>query len=163
MSEITPDIPIEVFDANVQRLSEELLEAERTLDRLQRELNWWASGRSLFEEHIKAVSQQTNGSKPKGTVTVEAFNPRSPMATGGHKPTLRKAIITVMENSDRKNWGTEDLFSALKERGWFPNGKTAEHATRKMLARMAREDEIVRADRGVYALLPKQEALSAEV
>lgn len=111
------------------------VEAKRAeLGDLEAELQWWESGRRFFDP-------SDNGDAP--TVT-------TPSDT---KPTLRKAILLVMEEKPSHTWQAETIMASLRGRDWLPGGKNGEHRTRSMLAEMARDDgPLKRMGRGRYRL-----------
>jgi hypothetical protein len=136
--------PIELpYDEQIADLERRLDEARKNAAALEAQLDWWKQGRELYGH-----GKTTNG---KTTELV----PEEHVFQTGAKPTLAQAIVRVMKSAEpaRERWNAAQVMTELRNRGWMPNGPTAEHVVRARLAKMAREDGgLKRVEHGVYAL-----------
>jgi len=77
------------------------------------------------------------------------------------KPTLAQAIVVVMEGQipGKREWTAPQIMEQLREHGWMPSGKNAEHTVRTKLGQLARPGGVlVRVRHGVYELAPRVDA-----
>lgn len=135
--------PIELpYDQQIADLERELDEARKKAAALEARLDWWKQGRELYGH-----------ATPNGKIT--ELVPEEHVFQTGAKPTLAQGIIRVMKSAEppRETWNAAQVMTELRNRGWMPNGSTAEHVVRARLAKMAREDGgLRRVEHGVYAL-----------
>jgi hypothetical protein len=124
------------FDDRIAELERDVLAAKRMLDEATAMVAWWREGRDLFSP------------EPADTTGTAS----SPPQENGSRPTLRQAIKVIMAESPTTRWRAPELFGALSERGWSPNGKHGEDILRGMLSTMRKDKEVVRVGYGVYAL-----------
>lgn len=135
---------LEDFDARIAALKEEIASLDKKWDRAQRELRWYMDGRTLlYGKEEPDQDERRSVAMGEGAL----FS-----AGDGPKPTLRRAILGIMESDARAGWSNSAVISALKRQGWMPGGENAEHSVRGMLALLARKGELKRLGRGVYAL-----------
>jgi hypothetical protein len=131
----SPDPQELPYDDQIADLNSKLSFARQKVEELEAELDWWQRGRDLYG---KATTSAPNGS-----------------ANRGAKPTLATAIIAVMEAvlPERAEWTAPEVMEQLRERGWMPNGKNAEHTVRTKLGQLAQADgPLTRVRHGVYIL-----------
>jgi hypothetical protein len=65
---------------------------------------------------------------------------------------ISKSVLLLMEsNPEKREWAVRDIYSGLVERGWLEDSNQAERSLLAALSRMAKEGEIRRASRGLYA------------
>jgi hypothetical protein len=124
--ESQPPLTQAALEERLQAVEEKMNAAHDAYKRLEREYGWLRQGLEIYGGGEEATPRE--------------------------KPTLRDAIITVMETNPADYWTTEAVIAALGERNWLPTGKNAEHTTRGRLAEMTQKDQLVRIGRGVYAL-----------
>jgi hypothetical protein len=135
----TPNLTQTQMDARIAELETDIVGQEERLDRLQTELNWWRTGKSLFSDDGERPAKSQGPTPPKTT-------------PNGKKPTLREAIFIVMGEKPGKTWQTSTILETLDERGWLPNGDYRLHHGRSMLSSMARKGQLKRTGRGRYRL-----------
>jgi hypothetical protein len=133
------EIPAEIAARRVQELRAEIERKRHELDQLSEELDWWFAGRKFFD------GQESNGGKAGAGETEEG------------KPTLRRAILRVMNERPTSTWAAERVIDELGHRRWLPNGKNAEHTVRSMLANMKNQGQLKRVARGRYRLAPSED------
>lgn len=143
----SPPIPPDVITKRAGELRAEVALTEGHLAKLKAELAWYEDGIRLF------------GDAPPDPDVAPSFpelasEPDTPSANGD-KPTLRKAILTVMREHPNRTWKVESVISELRRRDWLPGGANGEHRTRSVLAQMHRKGQAKRIDRGRYRLPPE--------
>src|SRR4051794_30100720 len=90
-----------------ERRDRALAEYEAALE----ELEWWRQGQRVFG------GAETEDSRTLNRVT-ELFPAASLFESGELEPTLRQAIIAVMERGDGREWPLDALVDILGERRW---------------------------------------------
>jgi hypothetical protein len=139
------DLPYEATIAELnQRLRDakaKLVDLERVrmlVAELQDELDWWTRGRDRYASGPTAESA-----------------PDEPDPTPV-KPTLARAIVTIVGTAQpgKTAWSVAEIMAQLRDRGWMPNGDSAEHVVRARTAQLARGEHpsLRRVEHGVYAL-----------
>jgi len=145
MSSSESPISPAVIDEKVAELRGRVSASEDELNRLRTELEWWETGQRLFGDDEGGVTE--NGAAPAPAP--------SRGASSGRRPSLRQAILLILEEGPRKTWKTDQVIAELRRREWFPSGENAEHHVRSMLAHMHRKGQARRMARGAYRLPPE--------
>jgi exonuclease VII small subunit len=135
--------PVELpYDEKIADLERQLEAARQSTLALEGQLEWWKRGRELYGHAA------TNGNATE-------LVPEEHVFQTGTKPTLAQGIVRVMKSAQpgKETWTTTQVMAELRDRGWMPNGSSAEQVVRARLARMAREDGgLKRVEHGIYAL-----------
>jgi hypothetical protein len=118
------------LDEEADRVRQEVEDARKALAALESKLEWLLKGQELL-----------GGAGPAA-------------ARPSKKPTLTRAILTVIGEGEPGGWTALQVMDELRARGWMPNGTSAEHVVRARLAALARGDEAMlrRISLGVYEL-----------
>src|SRR5437899_2199290 len=106
------------YDEQIGHLTRQLEIARQKVAGLESELDWWKRGRELF------------GHPPNGSIG---------LATGSTKPTLAQGLFLIADEAfpEKIEWTASEMMAALRERGWMPTGKYAEHSVRTKLSNVA--------------------------
>jgi hypothetical protein len=136
---VTSKAPQELpYDEQIVDLERRLAEARKAASALEAELEWWQRGRELYGPTQESGSVVSRG-----------------LEAGDKRPTLALAIFLVMDSGrpEQTAWTAPQVMVALRERGWMPSGKNAEHTVRTKLGQLAKDGSLVRRVRhGVYTL-----------
>ena len=139
MPEIDPHLL--PYDTQIADLTRKLADARNAVAALEKELDWWTSGRDLYG----------TPSSPNGDRLLHVAQ-----AHAGKKPTLGDALAIVIAtaNPGQTDWTAKQILAQLRDRGWLPGGQDPDHRVRAKLAEMARGDDsrLRRVGYGVYAL-----------
>jgi hypothetical protein len=102
------------------------------------------------------------GGRAGGIAPTEVIGPTHDIGVRNGRPSLRRAILMVMQTEPQRVWRKREIFAGLTERGWESKGQkpTAQLATR--LWEMVERGEVERVEYGLYAL-PGVVAKSAPV
>ncbi len=151
-------LPPDLITAKVDELQDRIDAAEQELERLRVELEWWETGRRLFGEEAEAEEESAQVAEPSpakpseegkgedGTPAAEDSVDRSTNA----RPTLREALLTILQEQPNKTWPNDDMLAEMERRGWMPSGKNAQQHVRSMLAEMHRKGQARRVGHGRY-------------
>jgi hypothetical protein len=129
----------------------------------------WARMSEQLAEQLLALESGVSETPIPGGATAGGFSPgevveptRGIGLDRNGRPSLRRAILMVMQTEPDKIWRKREIFAGLTERGWESKGQkpTAQLATR--LSEMVERGEVERVEYGLYAL-PGVEAKSAPV
>lgn len=146
-SQPNPDEIAGNIRAAEERRDRALAEYEAALE----ELEWWRQGQRLFSGGDDEEPRSRNP-------VTELFPAASLFESGDMKPTLRQAIVAVMERGDGREWPLDSLVDALDQRGWLPDRADATLTAKgvaDMAAAMASEGHLKRVRRGVYTVSPE--------
>lgn len=157
----------ELQNRSAEELAAEVKSAERFLQTAETYLAWVRLSQQLVEQ-LQELDSDVVAETPKpGGVTTGGIAPTEVVGTarnlGVHdgRPSLRRAVLMVMQTDPDKVWRKREIYAALKERGWLGRGQkpSAQLATR--LSEMNERGEIVRVEYGYYAL-PTAESVVAQ-
>ena len=117
--------------AEVQKVQENVQQTERLLA-------WWREGQALYGFDDAPDDRPID------------------IAPNGKKPVLKTAIFQIMREARDANgkvaWSPAEMSQALGERGWMPNGASANHIVRSRLSTLCKDGKLERASYGHYAL-----------
>jgi len=99
----------------------------------------------VYENALRAVRPLAEG------------NSNGPALDHEPKPTLRKAILKLMSEDQRRGWKPAEMRKALDEKGWAPTGKNARNQIQNRFLEMRERGELVRED-GTYWLAAAADA-----
>jgi len=138
---LNPESIEEQLEAAKQRKAEALARYETA----SAEVAWLEDGMRLFKL----------GAMPKREAPRELLAdifPDGPLDQDA-KPSLRQAMVIVMQNHSGRQWTVADLVTALDDNGWLPENGTKRVSD--MAGEMVRLNQAVREGRGVYKLSPE--------
>jgi hypothetical protein len=140
----------EDFKANIAQAKERVNAALAEYEAAQAELAWWRQGLRLLEP--EAPESVEVGHNPQAALS-ELFPLGAPHA-GHTDPTLRQAVALVMHADSGRPWTVGEIAQELKQKGWLPARRDAQKRVSDIAGLMVQADQLVRHERGLYALAP---------
>jgi hypothetical protein len=143
-----------VYDGNVENDPFEQFLKAFTLAELQEQRRNYIELMREYESRVTALSaliEIVEGIEARRDRNAAAGRRASPAPTS-RRPSLGRAIQTVMASDGDRAWTTDELLTALKAHGWAPGGKTPRNSLDATLSRLARNGSVERRGSGIYAL-----------
>jgi hypothetical protein len=139
--ELNPQSIGEQLEAAKQRKAEALARYETA----SAEVAWLEDGMRLFKP---GAAQKRESPRE---LLADIF-PDGPLDQDA-KPSLRQAMVIVMQDHPGRQWTVADLVAALDDNGWLPENGTKRVSD--MAGEMVRLNQAVREGRGIYKLSPE--------
>jgi hypothetical protein len=131
---------------NIARAKERRDAALIELEAATKELQWWRAGLAMFDPGSAAAEHAEERADAQiRDVIPEGF--------GTMNPSIRQLILFAMRAEPHGDWPIARIFDVLVMHGWLhPDDEAQVKRITDMTALMARENLLLRADRGVYRL-----------
>ena len=132
-------IPTQAFREELNEIALRRRELQAEDDRLARRSEWLKQGIEYAE------------GEPRDGVAREILPPPGTLANGRTRPTIRQAIVLVMNAyAAERIWRPGEVIAELDSRGWLPEAPSARQMVRNRMLSMVERGELERRDPGGY-------------